>query len=658
MSYQSPPAPPNILKDLRSMIEEKLKVHEKLLLNSSRQLEASHHEDEDEIYANIGSASMDDIMNISTTTGGTTIGRTSMLHEDDDGIAERATAWAKRVKEKREAQHRMFQQEEIKKLRPKPKINAHSAKLAEQHSKSYGGDVSHFLFSQAEEQRLHRQELVEDMLSSEVPAHPMITLKAAELVREGNISDRLYEDALARAATAASKAAISTAPSEAASSRAYDKDHTRALYENASDILRTRQERLKKEEMEAKLLARPTLSDGTQKIASQLDSTPMERLLKPKPLPGSPLISDEVTFQPKINQKSKKIMRVLQSPTRKGSKKDAFGRLHEEAVSRNERRKKISSVKSREERELVGCTFKPKLSKSKQSFRKTNEENNGGESVHSRLATWEARRNAKLERQRKEKEKLDNDPLAAGCTFAPKINKRSKAKSRVNTQRKARLSHKPSGGRSGIEKFLERQRRGREERERKKDTPHMNGSGWTGRTTVAKAPKLGSARRGERRKMDRQVRRNNLPREANEAALRAEQAEQAEARAAILAARERVSARALKAKRKGRTPPPSQSFAISHEREGRDSRYEINDAMPPPPPPALSPPYTDEGIVQNKEAENMASFDLAYLESIAANAAVHSAKSTTEIFDDGDSAEYQELANFPVLRNLIVGRRN
>ena len=97
--------------------------------------------------------------------------------------------------------HKIQQSEQLEqneKFIGKPRLNRNSILIAKRVTAEgrRGTDGFEHLYQEAERQRQERELAQEAKLAEDVPAYPAITRQAADLVRTGPISERLYNDAL------------------------------------------------------------------------------------------------------------------------------------------------------------------------------------------------------------------------------------------------------------------------------------------------------------------------------------------------------------------------------------------------------------------------------------------------------------------------------
>ena len=229
--------------------------------------------------------------------------------------------------------------------------------------------------------------------------------------------------------------------------------HSEKMYLQA---LAARREFDRKQRVLAESLKRravPKLSMKSRKIAASMDQTSRERLLQPAHRRKSEVA--QPTFKPEINPKSNDLVQH--------DWKNAFSRLYAESQERRKRKEVLSSKNPREAEELAACTFKPKV-----RHYKNNHETLGGQTpkVETRLRDWEKRRqvcqllevseahvtDTTQERIAVQQRVQQQAKLAPKYTFQPNVNKPRRRKS---------TTAQPMFKCSGVDKFLERQQKGK-----------------------------------------------------------------------------------------------------------------------------------------------------------------------------------------------------
>jgi len=375
---------------------------------------------------------------------------------DERSLAEKARKYLER-RQQREIEKVLLEEEQIsKQIQNKPIINPNSERLAKERGRT--DDVGLALYAHAEMQRATRDFIEEEerMVGSQL-ARPAITKLAAELVREGNISDRLYSDAQNK------KKFASEPPEPKSVSRS---GHVDQLYGKAKEMRMARdkaQEEMKEQIRRA--ANQPKLSSKSRKLVEGLGQSSSERLFQHKPKKKAVPEPELPSFQPKINPVSEK----LAEQTKTGAV--THERLYKEHEARTERRKVLFENKTLNEKDMQECTFKPSINSSIHCQ----------ESVVDRLTEWNNRKSQRMAEQ--QKLKATEEQEREKCTFAPKIN----------AGPSSALKKKEANGSRGFDVYVERQKKAREEKERLKSA--VDTSSWTNKITVPIAPTLGTANR-------------------------------------------------------------------------------------------------------------------------------------------------------------------
>jgi hypothetical protein len=116
--------------------------------------------------------------------------------EASGDLLERLQKWEDMKNKKREDKVRQKAQQEMTEYKGQPLIDEHSARMAERINGRTSQSVSERLYADAERERYHRAVLQEKALIENVPGAPAITKQAAQLLRVGEVTDRLYGQAL------------------------------------------------------------------------------------------------------------------------------------------------------------------------------------------------------------------------------------------------------------------------------------------------------------------------------------------------------------------------------------------------------------------------------------------------------------------------------
>ncbi|CAK9020490.1 Hypothetical protein SCF082_LOCUS14933, partial [Durusdinium trenchii] len=432
-----------------------------------------------------------------------------------ESLADRARQYLER---RQQRENLRVEQEEAKtreQVREKPEINPNSARIAAE-GRVRGGDLGHALHAEAEAQRLNKEMLAKEHFEGSMLATPAITKQAAELVREGSVGDRLYQQAVAKNNQKSDAHQQKARPPK---ENAEVISHAEALYRSALDAKRAREEAERLRQSKLRQKAKPRLTKKTKQIAADLGQTSRERLLKDKRKTDSSLrelrraldLDEDCTFKPVINPHSKKILEMARgepdSPSDPATRPDlacpseasssTHDRLYNEHTVRQARRESVekNQLRSKEQEEVEQCTFKPQIT----HFAPIEEDRKDDQQdIVDRLNEWQRHRSERLEHQRKLKETED---LGEEYTFAPKTNATAtRRRSSGHKQSKPAQADRASSVKAqpGFDGFIERQRRAREEKQRiAQAQAGASTSKWSNRITVPIGPKLGTAQRKE-----------------------------------------------------------------------------------------------------------------------------------------------------------------
>uniref|UniRef100_A0A7S2RTL8 Uncharacterized protein n=1 Tax=Mucochytrium quahogii TaxID=96639 RepID=A0A7S2RTL8_9STRA len=419
--------------------------------------------------------------------------------KSSETLAERARQFLER-RQLRESQRKIeVEKITMSQVRNKPEINKNSVRLAQERGRSE--DVGLALYADAEFQRVSREILVEEQWDDVNCHRPAITKQAAKLVRHGNISDRLYQAAVEKNASLSPKP-VQKPPRSLTESTVRRQRNEQAikcsenLYQRALESQKAKERACAAQEARLRKQARPRLSIKSRQLAAETGLSSKERLLQQqsslreaarrnsRAVDGE---AAELTFKPKINPHSRKILEEVSVDG--GASMDGVSssttsthdRLYHESTARKERRLTLekNSLESKDREILEECTFQPSIT----PFLPV-EEARKDQSVVDRLAEWEEQRSQRIEQQRKLKQMQS---LGKEYTFAPKIN--------------GRTSQKPISqyAQRGVDQYVERQRRAREERDRKNEAkqPKLK---WKHKVTVPVGPTLTTETRIKERK--------------------------------------------------------------------------------------------------------------------------------------------------------------
>jgi hypothetical protein len=313
-----------------------------------------------------------------------------------------------------------------------------------------------------------------------------ITSQAAALIREGSVSDRLYEQSFLLSEKKRQQNAkqlqeykdqIRQRQLGTSSPRSYEQSPSRDSPRIKNRKQQTVISLLEKE----RGLHHPVINTVSEEIASRLPQTPMERLLGGHSQPKSAYNnnSELYTFRPYINPKSVEIENQRYGAT------DFHSRVNHWEKQERRKKEKIRAIKrDLEEQELEGCTFSPivSASPSRRASNKTFDDRN---------KQWERRRQIKLNRERAAVIRKEMDE----CPFRPAKSPRGNSaanvgKEEANTREMV-----------GFEEFIARQKSARA---RKKEEPQP-GANWKNKLTKPVEPQLGKRTREKIKALDRPV---------------------------------------------------------------------------------------------------------------------------------------------------------
>ncbi len=411
-----------------------------------------------------------------------------------ESLAARARKYLER-RQKLELEGKREQDERIlNHLQSKPTINDKSARLAQGRRASRNqSNVGEALYSDAHASRLNREILVQQHFENVEKDYgrPAITKQAAELVRQGPVSDRLYKDAVKKQQPSKRKSNEKKEIAVVENTSAINRSES--LYLRALDSIKAREAASRAQDSIARKRAKPRLNAKTKQLAKDMGQSSTERLLSTasssrRSSSRVHLGEQDLTFKPKINKNS---VRILQQQEQQQGEPASDGesnattstphdRLYSEYSQRCARRATLEAQKStRDSETLKECTFKPSITPFASSAA-TGE----SESFVDRSLEWEQRRQSRLDAQRRAQQEAEN--VDRECTFKPLINTRKQQTTR---------NIKPKG----IEQYMERQRRAREERARLAQPPSPKVK-WNNKITIPIGPTLGTMERQRARK--------------------------------------------------------------------------------------------------------------------------------------------------------------
>jgi hypothetical protein len=191
------------------------------------------------------------------------------------------------------------------------------------------------------------------------------------------------------------------------------------LYRRAEEERRLKKElQEQREAQKQKEFFSPKINEVSQEIASKLPTSSYERLLTQREQPKP----QEYSFKPTLNPKSR-AMENEKKGVWNASPNDRVEHLLSQHERSQERLKTLRQEK--EEKELQDCTFSPRT---KAVHGGHTEHHYGPKKFHDRVSQWDRKRKAKVNRERRATSKDD----LIGCTFSPDLSKTKNAP-RVNT---------------------------------------------------------------------------------------------------------------------------------------------------------------------------------------------------------------------------------
>mmetsp|Transcript_7303 Transcript_7303/g.27327 ORF Transcript_7303/g.27327 Transcript_7303/m.27327 type:complete len:704 (-) Transcript_7303:53-2164(-) len=355
----------------------------------------------------------------------------------------------------------------------------------------------------------------EKQYALENPGTPKITPQAARMVREGSVTDRLFEMASkmgekkrfhALQKRIQEEESLTFEPHMQDSSESVSHSRTMPVY---LDLLqRDEQRKMKKLEKIERLmekekdLHKPKINPVSQEIASRLPSTSRERLLAPSKQRQSDnpnLDEANCSFRPELCAKSREI-----EAEKELSSTERIDKLYQRD---RRRREKIENLRSfYEQKELEECTFAPKTS-GVAEYERPRSRKRGSSRVpfNERAQQWQEKRESKINVKRRniEAKEMEN------CTFHPNIVTQDEERgqslgipiqhhdSRFTSLSQTHIletSDQPPVQPSGYTEFIKRQQEARRRKEQKTSGVFVTGENWKNRVTVPKEFKLGMSR--------------------------------------------------------------------------------------------------------------------------------------------------------------------
>jgi hypothetical protein len=373
-----------------------------------------------------------------------------------------------------------------------PKLNPKTLKIIEKLKEKKkrlrdGMPFEEYLKKRENERQKELLKKREKHLSETAPGRPKISLMSAELVREGSVSDRLYEESFKL-----NEKKLNYQQRQLREQITYSFQPNISSYNIKRDgspvfehlLKKEELSRLKKaEEMERLLekekeLHHPKINPVSEEIASRLPYSTKERLLQtPKHVAREP--SPNWTFHPEINKRSAQI-----EEERRG-RRDTLSRIERLYKQDKMKKDKLKQLRTEfEQKELEECTFNPKTIRVKRDT----------QPLWQRCKNWEDKRKAKISRERAFVEKKDLEE----CTFRPWVNTEfriNETSSRHN--RSADFSYLDGiEDPLGFDEFVQRQREARILKEQRKSEVFSTDEKWKNEITIPKEFNLGTKRPG------------------------------------------------------------------------------------------------------------------------------------------------------------------
>jgi hypothetical protein len=322
-----------------------------------------------------------------------------------------------------------------------PVINVISEKIASQMDR--GQQIHDHLLEQHKKRKQEQTQKVKKIIEKEMnESVPMISIHSANLQRDEEVFDRLYNVSLEKE----SKKRQVLEHHESLLKQHLDPNTGHKLYspfinprssaivrsEAVQDILYKKSEE-KRQKIEHAVMREQQAIDDTQKISkvgaySQLlvellemrtNTTTQERLTKPKEDLDTSLIDPTSTysFKPKINQYSRDIDRQVNGVV---SRPDLLMKKGTE-YKKKQKRLKEELIQS----SLAECTFSPRSNSPRRSLGG----NINNTSIAERSSEWVKRIDRKIEQERI----VAASKQIEGCTFRPKLNFKSTSPPRSKT---------------------------------------------------------------------------------------------------------------------------------------------------------------------------------------------------------------------------------
>ena len=377
-------------------------------------------------------------------------------------------AWERERDEKLNRLREMKEEKEMVEEVFKPKLNPRTLKII---NKKKAKDNNLSLEESFERKEFLRQqrvaEMTEDYFGQIAPMTPKITAQAAKIMRDGSVTDRLYQLSFKMNEK---KQEISMQQLEE-EKRLYDfnpkinltdieRDDTvyEDLFHKEEHFRMKRYERLEKLLERENMLHYPKINPVSEEIASRLPVSSKERLLIRPEKKDSPNKLN-LSFKPQINEKSKLIEEEKPRNEDRITQLLNFEKKKKQAIE--EKRKEKS------EKEMEECTFRPSISAIPSK--------NLNKSFNDRVVSWDNKRKARMEKERREKSVQE----MRECTFKPVIERMKPDEFSKSMGEESAIEP------VGFDDFVQRQV---EAREKKKNSVReiKYGENWKNEITVPK----------------------------------------------------------------------------------------------------------------------------------------------------------------------------
>lgn len=440
-----------------------------------------------------------------------------------------------RRRDERAGQIRMkYMMHEMAEVREVPAINPVSERLAARRREKEGFAGLTQLEAMIERDRLRQAALWEKQREREIEEtanpYPKITLFAANLQREGDAAERLYNESLETEARRVEKIQASLAKSRkqhshtprittlaaaARTNRGGDGGAPDAggapppiedeLMRRHLDAMAHREELIRQQLERERERRTPAINPVSDTIASRLPQTARERLAQPK---AQFVDANEPRFAPRINPLSAAMRQTgaqggaaggaaaASTAADSGASMDAARNAwDEQQASRSaqygqyeqRRSEKIRQLREEaEQRELAECTFHPQIHSNpvggNVSGAAPEMQLDASVSLIERSNQWLKRREAKLQVQRQQRQQ-QADAASPGENAASSLSASRPLSAGPGTRRSTASTASDSSP-QGIDSFVDRLEEGRRRRHEQYSKLYATGASWNGASTV------------------------------------------------------------------------------------------------------------------------------------------------------------------------------